>query len=203
LIIVGGTNYLTSGATITDNQSGNTYTHQVEGEPSSSSLWAQIVSSILVGSSGTFTVTATYTPGSYQCISLDEFSFTGTGAIDHTAIVNQTSTTPSTGSVTVTASSTDLIFGIMCCNDADAVSAGSGYTAAYSVINSAGNAVALHAEYQLNVTSTLAATWTKGSTTGCTVAAATWKGTVGASAVPEFWWPIVTPWHYFPPLFEE
>ncbi|HKI19009.1 MAG TPA: hypothetical protein VKA15_14070 [Isosphaeraceae bacterium] len=105
-------------------------------------------------------LTFTFTPGSntYCGFTVDEYAYpSATLAFDHFAVANGSSTTPSSGTVTV--SGTDLLYGFMTCGGGDGNGAGANFCLRGNAQLTGGYTYGFAAEDQFNVTSNAAATF--------------------------------------------
>ena len=182
LICVGCANF--TGGTPTIGDTHNTYTLVGPFTSGSDNLGAAYAP---VTTGGSITVTATVS-SSYPAISIDEFDPGGTPAFDNDAHSSGTSTSISSGSVTVTG--TDLLFGVV--NPAgESPTIGSGFSAGYNNNGGiGGQSEGLMAEYQLNITSNTAITASIPTTTSDPWIDLGLSFTAtggGASAGPPYW----------------
>jgi hypothetical protein len=164
---------------VTDSQS-NTYA-QVGSTVTSGSQSIAIYSSV-IATGGTITVTAGSGGTNYTGVCVDEYSESYTTTVDNSAGTSGTSTTPSSGSVTV--SGTDLLYGFMTPETLGPlqITAGTNFCLRSTMPGIGGVTYGFMAEDQMNVSSNTAAAWTLGASESWLAIGASFKAGSGFQA---------------------
>lgn len=180
LLVSGSATYLGGGSdtyTVTDNKA-NSWTRDTT-LPGTLSVAVQghtIAGSSVSGLAVTWTESPN--PG-FPAISIDEFSFTGTGAAE--SVISQSGTTgtaaPAVGSLTVTG--TDLIYAVLGYFSNTTVTPA--LTAAFAAAYAAGQSMGINVQYKLNATTSVNPSWALGASETCFRCGVAFKGTAGGS----------------------
>lgn len=162
---------------------GNTYTRAAHfvGGVQNIDIWYTVVTS----GGASATITATIGSSNFLNINADEYAVSGTISVSGTATNTSTSSAPTTGTITVTGNC--LVVGAAAQTgslSAVPFTVGSGFTQRSNNNFVSGTTVGFCAEDQLNVTSSLAATWTMAGTTAWQAAGAAFSVSAAAVIVP-------------------
>jgi hypothetical protein len=168
--------------TVADNLGNSSYPLIVSSTSGYSSIWLGIFA-IVLPSGGTPTVTVTSSLSSYISADVSDFSAPPTIAGDGTASAGSATGTTSLASGTISPTGSDLI---VCAGtsygNSDTLTAGSGFTAASSVVGS-NVAAGFLAEYVLNQTASLNPSMTSSQSVQWACCAVAWKVTSSTSGL--------------------
>jgi hypothetical protein len=176
-LVCGYTNYY--GPTLTLSDTGlNAWT--VVGPHTSGNLQASIGWAQNVTGGSSFTITGSFVK-SYPALSIDEYTNTGfVLATDHSAGSNGTSTSPTTGAITVAGANT-LIYAVCDPSSSTGNSVGAGFNSRTNLNFSNGVCEGIIAEDKLNVSTNQTATFTLGASDGWNTFGVSIKATVSGS----------------------
>jgi hypothetical protein len=167
LILVGVSANAVNGGLSVGDSSSNVYLADV----TESSGFETAIFRAVASATGALTVTITSVDAVFISGCIDEFQASAAISLDSTASATGTSTTPSSGTCAVSGSS-DLVYGLLS-HESTSLPAteGAPFVGTYNLAFQAGNHFGISAQYALNQSAGIAATWTTASALWCAVAA--------------------------------
>lgn len=172
---------------VTDNQTGNTYTKIAESAETGGEVAMIYACESVADSTGTFTITVnTNSTNDYLTFGVAEVAGLAATPVDVTDTVTSgpSTTTPSIGPTAATAQASEIAFGVLCCIGANptGLSSPTGYTNVYVQQDTTYQVASVDYEI-LSATGTQNPTWTasNGTQNGWSIALATFKAASGST----------------------